>query len=84
MMKQYRAWSHAVKNLGVDYYIHEKESHLILAPYKPLHDTAAGKRALGKGRDSFQVAEAASKTQLRMQYSGSYKLPLKATSYYVE
>jgi hypothetical protein len=73
-----------VKNLGVDCYTHEKGTHPILAPYKPLHDTVAGKRALGKGRDSFQLAEAASGTQLKLRYCGSYKMQLKATSYYVK
>jgi hypothetical protein len=82
--KQYWALNHAVKNLDVDCYIHGKEIHSILAPYKLLHDTAAGKRELGKGRDSFQLTEAASGSQTGPGNCVSYQVQLKATSYCVE
>lgn len=76
--------NHAVKNLGVDYYIHGKETHPILAPYKLLRDTAVGRRGLGKGRDSFQLVEDASGSRKELRNCVSYRVQLKATSYCVE
>jgi len=69
----------------VDCYIHGKENRSILAPYKLLHDTAVGRRGLGKGRDSFQLVEDASGSQLGLgRNCVSYQMQMKATSYSVE
>lgn len=70
MSKQYGS-SHAVKNLALDCYIHGKGTHPILAPYKQLRDTVAGRRGLEKGRDSYQQVEAASVHQPGLDYCGN-------------
>jgi len=80
----YWALNHAVENLGVDCYIHGKETHSTLAPYKLLHDTVVGRRGLGKGRDSFQLVEDVSGSRMGLQNCVSYRVQLKATSYCVE
>lgn len=84
MRKQYGSLSHAEKNLGLDCYIHGTGTRPVLAPYKPLHDTAAGRKGLGKGRGSYQLVEAASGHRLGLDYCGNYQLWLRATSCYVE
>jgi hypothetical protein len=69
----------------VDCYIRGKETHSILAPYKLLHDTAVGRRGLGKGTGSFQLVEDASGSQLGLVGNCvSYQVQLRATSYSVE